>query len=169
MPLTYRRDLDRPLSIEEMDDNFETLASGSSTYTETIVNISSAEILAMGDTPIELLPASGVGNYYDIEKVVFEFTYGSEPYVIYGEDDFPQIAVGGVPFKLDRGLIEYEQDVILFWNSNIVASTPVVSTYCVPVVGEANQPVILMSSGEVGFGDGTLRVKIYHKTITFGA
>ena len=29
MPLTYRRDLDRPLSIEEMDDNFETLQSSS--------------------------------------------------------------------------------------------------------------------------------------------
>ncbi len=145
------------------------LGGGGSEYTETIVNITSAQILAMGTTPIELLPAAGVGKYYDIEKVVFEFTYGSEPYLIYGDDEYPVISVNGSPFRLERGIIEFEQNVILFWNSNIVASTPVASTHCVSNVGITNQSVQLMSSGDVGFGDGTLRVKIYYKVLTFGA
>jgi hypothetical protein len=42
---------------------------GGSDYTETIVNISSAQILAMGTTPIELLPAPGVGKYYEFDII----------------------------------------------------------------------------------------------------
>jgi hypothetical protein len=41
-------------------------------YQETIVNISSAQILNMGTTPVELLPAPGVDKYYDVEKIIIE-------------------------------------------------------------------------------------------------
>ena len=47
-------------------------------YTE--VTVSSAEILTLSSTPIELLPAPGVGNYYDI-KLILEYTFNTTPYV----------------------------------------------------------------------------------------
>lgn len=49
-------------------------------YSQTIVSIDSTQILAMGTTPIELLPAPGAGKYYDIEKVILEYKHNTTAY-----------------------------------------------------------------------------------------
>jgi uncharacterized protein YegL len=137
---------------------------GGSDYTETIVNISSAQILAMGTTPIELLPAAGAGKYYDIDKVVIEYTHVSTAYT---SNYIMLINDGGNP-------LSYSQ----FSNSNSFVELTLNQTFVDVVEGVGlsqmntlNQALVLTTYDGVSptLGDGTMRVKIYHKTITFGA
>jgi hypothetical protein len=137
---------------------------GGSDYTETIVNISSAQILAMGTSPIELLPAAGAGKYYDIDKVVIEYTHVSTAYT---SNYIMLINDGGNP-------LSYSQ----FSNSNSFVELTLNQTFVDVVEGVGlsqmntlNQALVLTTYDGVSptLGDGTMRVKIYHKTITFGA
>ena len=74
------------LGIYEIADDISNIITVVNAMPESLttatVNISSAQILAMGTTPIELLPAPGVGMYYDIEKVILEYTYGTTAYTL---------------------------------------------------------------------------------------
>lgn len=54
-------------------------------YTEITVNITDTEILSMGTNPIELLPAPGVGLYYDIDRIILKYFYNGNGYTV-GED-----------------------------------------------------------------------------------
>ena len=51
----------------------------------TTVTVSSAEILTLSSLPIELLPAPGVGYYYDI-KLILEYTFNTTPYIVASGD-----------------------------------------------------------------------------------
>jgi hypothetical protein len=51
----------------------------------TAVTVSSAEILTLSSLPIELLPAPGVGYYYDI-KLILEYTFNTTPYTVASGD-----------------------------------------------------------------------------------
>jgi len=66
------------LGIDEIADDISNIITVVNAMPESpttaIVNISSAQILAMGTTPKQLLPAPGIGMYYDIEKYVIEYT-----------------------------------------------------------------------------------------------
>jgi hypothetical protein len=53
-------------------------------YDYVSVPISSAQILSMGTSPISLLAAPGVGFYYDIPKVILEYTHISTAYTYPG-------------------------------------------------------------------------------------
>src|SRR5690606_17074763 len=44
------------------------------------VEISSAQLLAIATTPVELIPAQGAGTYIVIDNVVSIYQYGTEPY-----------------------------------------------------------------------------------------
>jgi hypothetical protein len=139
-----------------------------SEYTETIVNISSAQILAMGTTPIELLPAAGANSYYDINKVVLEYTYGNSAYAV--TDDFQiKDSDGSVVAVAPSYLLVFTQDVA--WTGSLRNQLNAVSSPTGYNYGEA---IILNSAYTISctnptLGDGTLRVKIYYKVITFGA
>ena len=142
-------------------------ASGGSDYTETIVNISAAQILNMGTTPIELLPAAGANAYYDIEKVVLEYTHNTTAYTTTNKYLYLDgvsspaippalITATGNAFQIIKPsacFVDPTDEVA--YNANI----------------SLNQPITFKAwnSSNPTLGDGTLRVKIYHKTITFGA
>jgi len=168
------------LGIDEIANDIETAftainnleANPSTGYTETIVTISSAQILAMGTTPIELLPAPGAGKYYDIEKIVLEYTHVSTSYTLNGKipcvkdgQNYGTITFNGGMFN--EGVNTYailKGDFIT--NVNADPNGKVVNYYNI----ENNNLVLTtFDAGEFTLGDGTLRVKIYHKTITFGA
>jgi hypothetical protein len=138
-------------------------------YTETIVNISSAQILSMGTTPIELLPAAGANKYYDIEKYIFEYDHNTTAYETFSPlliyDFFGRVIINNsiigtaenialiVRGKFDENY-DYEGDLF-----PMVNPTPINYRIRLTTADPLN-PIL---------GDGTLRVKIYHKTITFGA
>jgi hypothetical protein len=145
--------------------------SGGSQYTETIVNIPSAQILAMGTTPIELLPAAGVGKYYDIEKVILEYTNVTTAYSL--AIDYLQIEYNNNTYaNLNKSIITQSDNALdIIKNGQENDGTSEVN-FTYGNSGMLNQNVRLKvynSSTNPTLGDGTLRVKIYHKTITFGA
>jgi hypothetical protein len=160
------------LGIDEIARDIETAfdainqleqGGGGSDYTETIVNISSAQILDMHMTPIELLPAAGANAYYDIDKVIFEYTHVTTPYTV-------------TPAKsilIDNGYsYSYVDQDILAQSSNYVAISRGIfesSVVHITTPTPLNSPISLILETAVTDGDGTLRVKIYSKTITFGA
>lgn len=47
-----------------------------------VVNISSAQILTLGSSPVTLLTAPGANKYYDVKKVIVEYTYGTVEYAL---------------------------------------------------------------------------------------
>ena len=162
------------VTIEEIAEKVGAINGGSSEYTETIVNISSAQILAMGTTPIELLPAAGVGKYYDIDKIVLECKMQGIDYVV----------DAGSYLYISEGIKSYVDAQILRPNSisedtySIMRFSPDYdSSDGIPMLGNLaiNRAVTLDYYSDSGItptpttGTATLRVKIYHKTITFGA
>ena len=122
----------------------------------------------MGTTPIELLPAAGVGMYYDWYCYI-EFTYGT---IAYEFSVLDYIYVCNT-LSGEGSLTDYNWLTATYNGIEIVKPEPIQSD------GSANfKTGRLLNEGVVlttwqqnnpTLGDGTLRVKIYHKTITFGA
>ena len=178
MPLTQESEVNKnyqALGMDEVARDIENIITvvndltenGATGYTETIVNISSAQILAMGSSPIELLPAAGAGKYYDIEKIILEYThvttgYTGSYFIIKDSDGY-----------LNHGLYNFTQesantvvvinDIIEYWSIG-ASPTDFHRGYFI-----LNKSLLLTHNAtDPTGGDGTLRVKIYHKTITFG-
>lgn len=143
--------------------------TGPAFYTETIVNISSAQILNMGSSPIELLPQPGANKYYDIEKIIFEFTQGTDTY---SNNDNYQISTSITGNQI--AIIEkwfmcngYDEILILHPNNAVYKDSASNALFSTPM--GLNNAIVFGFAYMSGTGDlGTLRVKIYHKTITFG-
>lgn len=130
--------------------------------TTAIVNISSAQILAMGSSPIELLPAPGVGKYYDIEKIILEYTYGT---TAYSNAPQPMPSMGNFYSEIVVGfLTSTNNDVVIIndfgrepnsnYQNNIINQSLTLGDY------NGTNPTL---------GDGTLRAIITYTTRTFGA
>lgn len=141
---------------------------GGSEYTETIVNISSAQILAMGDTPIELLPLSGSSKYYDIPYIIIEYVRVSSHYTL---TEVLKVT-GGAVLLIDPALITSgaSNQAIIVYNSPYL-TTSIAGAFSITSKLSFNLGLYLTTSDSENptVGSGTLRVKIYHKTITFGA
>lgn len=156
------------LGIDEIANDIETAFTAINAlggYTETIVNISSAQILSMGSSPVQLLPAAGAGNYYDW-YVELEFTANSTPYT-YSESYISVLGNNSVFFSecLTGGAdAQYILKPSLELNDSVEGIN-----YTLGLA--LNQALLLKgyNSTNPTLGDGTMRVKVYHKTITFGA
>lgn len=162
IPTRSKKEKAIDLDLNQISSSLDTI--NSSGYTETIVNISSAQILAMGTSPIELLPAAGVGKYYDIEKILIEFSAASVDYTFdigdylvvlgYGVFDAKPFEAGSIDFSFDPNGKEISPVGIAVGQINLINTAITLS----------------VSSGiDPTLGDGTMRAKISYKTITFGA
>jgi len=125
-------------------------------YKTKVVDISSAEILAMGTTPIELLPTPGVGKYYEIENIILEYTHVSSPYSTFASLAF---LLGTNPLFYIDGMItvssnSFKKGTDTQFLANLLNTALNLST------ADSSDPTL---------GDGTLRVIIKYKTRTFGA
>jgi hypothetical protein len=137
--------------------------AGGSDYTETIVNITSAQILAIGTTPVTLLPAPGSGMYYDIDKVIIEYTHNTNAYT--SSDYLMMLGVDAAYAYPHPNLITSAKNMVVKFSPSLTTGLGAV------YADEINTSVSLTTEAASNptLGDGTLRVKIYHKTITFGA
>ena len=139
-------------------------------YTETIVELTAAQILALGTSAVNILPGSGEGEYYDIDKIILEYTHVSDAYTV-------------VP---DQLLIEYNNNTFCYIDTTFLTiagnATHIFRpsadqsggglNYYAPMSGFDNNTVSIKGFAfgtDPEGGDGTIRLKIYHKTITFGA
>ena len=157
------------------------------TFEYTEVDISSAQLLALGTTAIQLLPAPGANNYYT-GYIDFEFTYGTTQYSVVDQTGILIVYSSGV-FQNDRisGLLSV---ALLLDNDNVIVSMPMNRFPAdAGVVGGGaalDQPVLVphvlndqplkIQSFQGSFagtqnptlGDGTLKAKIYYKVKSFG-
>lgn len=136
---------------------------GSDVYTTEVVEISSAQILAIASTPIELLPAAGEGKYYDVEKVILEFTEGASAYT--GD---AIIGVGSpLMFYLEAGSFNGASFISIM--TPTTSALDEVNGVTFAYTTGLNQPVNLERwSGAIADGNGTLRVTINYRLVTFG-
>lgn len=134
--------------------------------TVATVDITSAQILAMGTTPIELLPAPGAGMYYDVEKVVLEYTASTQ------YTTTSRIAFDGALTAFVNTPLSSATNRIVNVSTNSVEKFTVYgedmwSFYNLPI----NRELALRAIGGVNptGGDGTLRAIITYTVRTFGA
>ena len=142
-------------------------------YTETIIDISSAEILTMGTNPVVLLPAPGVGKYYEVRNVHIEFTAGLSNYTL-GGGTIPYIFISlnaVANMFLQKAFITTSGNKMFNFN-HFEGGLDTLNVLNYQYNGTAENKAVefkTWSNINPANGDGTLRVKIYHKTITFGA
>ena len=156
-----------------LHDDLRTIATAidndtpAQTYIE--VDISSDEILAK-DT-IQLLPAGGAGTYYDISKMIFEYTHVTTAYT--SATNAIEIAQGA-----DMALVNDDLIKSAFSQASVVTSfgTP----YNLDISGgelqNSNVAVSLNTvvecfwydGGAITSGDGTIKVKIWYTLRTLG-
>ena len=104
VPVGYKQIGYEGATFSEKSGFTSSTIGGGSEWIETIVNISSSQILNMGTTPIELLPASGENKYYDIESIILE---SNQPqYDLGGVNDFIKVTMGFIELTISRELLE---------------------------------------------------------------
>jgi len=159
-------------SINSLETTVDNLPAAGTT---TTINISSAQILAMGDTPIELLPAPGSGKYYDIEKVIIEGTgvttaytsanlYFQQPYAVLSSSILSNLSAGNKTFAVMSNL-ESAPFTSTSWGGDLNGS------FGQSLSDYDAFPFELTTDGGTNptIGDGTLRAIITYTTRTFGA
>jgi len=98
-------------------DALNTAVSAIPVYTETVVDISAAQILAMGSTPIELLPAPGSGKYYVIDKICIEYKFKTTSYSFSSSPTF--YLDGCFDSYVDRAILTTSADSVCVLSGNL--------------------------------------------------
>ena len=167
MPLVKRTDKGSPLSIAEMDANWDYATLGGYTYAE--VAVSSADILAFGGfTPKTLLTTPAANQYYDISKVIIEFTEGNTTYTFGGTH--LRLEYSDIGFFIDPILITggYDAAIVLDFNSR-ASETFEVNGLKLPIYPNYSSLILdTVFGSSPTLGDGTMLVKIWYKVKTFG-
>jgi hypothetical protein len=159
------------VTIEEIAEKVGAINGGGSEYTETIVNISSAEIFNSTTTAIELLPALTDNNkYYDIQKIIFEYQGGDTEFSYDGSYWNIQIRDNDILFLLKPEILTTTDKKYAIYTPSLNRNADSGSIFVLSDFSIGSSLYIISTTDDViTQGNGTLRVKIYHKTITFGA
>jgi hypothetical protein len=144
----------------EIESVAETVGGGSD-YTETIVNVSNAQIYTLSSSPIVLLPTPDANQYYDFYGYI-EVTSDGNFNAVNG------MAQTYTVIRDDNYDFYNTYDTLMFYGNHALhfSSVPSTDPYRPVSVGSA-----IYLTGETDWTDGigSFRVKIYSKTITFGA
>ena len=133
---------------------------GYSNYVE--VPISSAQLLAIGTTDVQLLPPIAANQYYDF-KVIIEFTAGTSAYGIAGGNYFiaTPFASIGASFSASSFSAGAPGETRVFGPRLSTTSTYLDS------VATGYSPILLTCTGTSPTGgNGTLTVKIWYTVMT---
>jgi hypothetical protein len=123
--------------------------------------ISTAELLALSDTPIQLLPAPGVGKYYLPWLYLLQYHAGTTPFTLGTAANFLFLNMGGTFFLTDTFLTELATLV-----SKIKAlALPLLAA---DFENMDNYPLLLTNdNANLTDGDGSVTVTLYYTTETF--
>jgi hypothetical protein len=142
-----------------------------SPYQIATVSMTSSDVLGMGTNPIELLPASGANNYYDVEKIIFEYTAGSTGYT-FSTNDFPTVYFENYNkfYMLSNGGWGTNNGI---WICKFGATELAYdgSQYYPKVTSQdLNQSLLFGTWDGINptLGNGSVRAIIYYRTVTFG-
>lgn len=134
------------------------VAGGSQTILSATVNLASADILALADSPFTLVPAPGAGKAVMPVYLVGKLAFGSIGYTV-GSDLILAASTSGVILTPIPGLA-----------SALAGTTDLVSFDAVTTTAGASDnlatsDVILTAMGDPTDGDGTLEVIVYYLLI----
>ena len=151
--------------VDQVTANEAAIAQIQSETIYTEVQISSAQILAMGGSPIELLPSLSANSYYDY-IMIFEFTGSSVAY------DFTAQLCNIVIFPSNTRVSSSNN-----WGSTTgsyeitqVSTDALLSSAPAEINSAFSAVQLTTSSGDDATqGNGTALVKIWYKVRTFGS
>jgi hypothetical protein len=160
---TQTNNISEKFTLEDIKNYLE-----ASEWTEVVINVSSAQILEMGKTPIQLLPNAGLNKYYVFEGVL-EFTAGDIQY------NFSPELLFCIYYNasFNKAGSHFITDIL---QSKYNSVTPFSS---IPNVGSngyqngifLNSSVLLSTqkNNNPTSGTGTIRIVLRYKVKTFGA
>jgi len=152
-------------SIIQEIETIESNLPESLTYTE--VAISSAQILDLGNTPIELLPNADANKYYEIQKFILEFTELTTPYTF--NDAINIYGINSYAYLTESILTSGTSNVTVINNYGSDIATYVDTLNVVNRQGLGGGIQISTYNGtNPTLGDGTILVKIWYRVRTFG-
>jgi hypothetical protein len=132
----------------------------------TTVNISSEDLI--NEYFFYLLPVCGLNEYYDIDQIILEYSFGTIPYNANIDAPWRFEICGGENVFIDRTFITSDTNKVVVHkgnNSRYTDSAPARIQYYGMNLGEA----VFLVIGSVSDGDGTLRAIITYNVRTFGA
>jgi hypothetical protein len=147
--------------VNKTDDSYA--AYGYNTYTE--VPISSADILVIGSTPFNLLPALVNPLQYYEAKIIFEYTAGGDPYTFAAD---LTINAGSYIIRIDKTLITTVDNKWLVVSDMCVGTPSGVYTLRKPYEVFQSLQLTTSNSSDPADGDGTILAKIWYNVRTFG-
>ena len=140
-----------------------------SEWTEVIINISSAQILSMGSSPIQLLPNAGLNKYYIFEGIL-EFIVNGTQYSIPDSTSAIRIyydqSFNGAGCYFNKAFLLSKGSSVIPFNS-----IPNVGTNNAQNGIDFNSSIFLSTNNSENptNGNGTIRIILKYKIKTFGA
>jgi len=125
------------------------------------IDLSSAEILALHTTGIEIAAAPGVGYALSPTQALFRYTYGSAAYV----NGSGNIVVKAVSKTTAQPLLSVSTDLLLNTADRSGYMAPFVSITNMPIA--ENDAIEIKSSNAFTVGDGTLTVWVTYSIIVW--
>ena len=153
-------------AISEKTATNETKEVGGKLVSTTLLD--AKQILSMGGKSVELLPTPGVDKYYDVEKIVIEYIYGSKPYALntqlalrFGREGSYYIA------RIPYALITLSRSAACVVN-NFMSTDLLGTNISVPAIQPTNEALTIGTSDTNNpiNGDGSLRVTTYYEVRT---
>jgi len=140
-------------------NNLVPRSDGDSLYIDT--EISSAQILDLHNTPVELVPAQGAGTVVFVDKVIAKYTFGTTPYTQQGNNilslDFVYNGVEAATASSKIIFLDTVQDQYYLnpnFERNLLTPTSLL-----------NLPVTLIAVPPITLGDGTIKIRTYYSVI----
>ena len=73
------------INMEQViSNNFQIIDAASLTTGKAVLTLTAAQILQIQSTPIQVIPAPGVGYFVQIQQVVFKYSFGTTQYTVGG-------------------------------------------------------------------------------------
>lgn len=127
------------------------------------VLLSSVQLLSLKASPVELIPAPGIGKVLILDDVFFQYIFNGTPYTGAGNND---IAVFWKPINVPTDVyIELNSRNLIDQSANQVIDTMVFTPTPVPQASVENQPMMIanVGVGEWTNGNGELAVNMSYR------
>ena len=133
--------------------------------------ITTAQVLALNATPVEVIPAVGAGNFFRLDRAVLYQDYAGTAYTDGGADEDPVIQLGGggaaLTETIDSALVDDAADFLLWFA--VLASEAAAGTSVVWDSLPANSSAELTLGGELLAGTSDWDVICWYSVFELAA
>lgn len=122
------------------------------------LTLTRAQLLAIHDAPVQIIPAPGAGFVIDISEMIGSYTFGTTPYT---GGNFFGAHVGSFPAYLGADFpIFMTEGNSAFATVSGNTSSPAPATSVV-----ANQPAYMQAASNFAGGDGTVKITLKYNIV----